>query len=591
MNGFRSRGVGGDFLGGVFAGGGGNRDDGASQQLDPNAVVNDRRYVLSDSNAERLEEKEEQRDISEIDSQAATSYRGASLSEIDSRASTDTTGQSTHDASSSEEATTNSFVSRFGYLTNSSGGSDQGYGYDDDDDNSNGPPPVSPPGASLVQDQANGVGFGLSPIANVNATHVHNASMASPGLDGNIEDEDEDVPPLSNGPSPELRIASNTADDTVRTSQLQDLLEENALATNECKFLLPDEGEREEESAGTSDIDISDMEPTESALAMASDAPWSEGQRFNRGTPIFAIRLVLSKYLLRKGFKGIDACLVYVQTRPNGRFILYSRRKRDCGSFVVDLLREIGQDGLLTAAAKSAYLGEARNHEIPGGSKEVDSSNFIANPRDIMVDDDGVRTARRAFCFADSVFNVIVAIHRDLAIDSFDGESDIGVFLRVRWCDEYGKMIASFDDIMNMTTQSNEFPFNLARCTNRRLPGIEDGNFGHKMEYLLTLSAKEPARMFVLQCVSKDDGSTSHFVGLSNSTVYDNCASTGGKFAANEYAKEHISGVRKAAEIILRPRSNKNKTKKKKRNKNQKRGLTLEQDENESVQKKKARQI
>lgn len=150
MNGFRSRGVGGGFLGGLFSGGGGAHDD--AQQLNQDAVVNNRRYVLSDSNAERLgpngdgrREEEEPRDISEIDSQAATStsYQGASLSEIDSRASTETTAQST-DASSSEEATANSFVSGLGCLTSWSGGSDQGYGYDledDDDDDSNGPPP------------------------------------------------------------------------------------------------------------------------------------------------------------------------------------------------------------------------------------------------------------------------------------------------------------------------------------------------------------------------------------------------------------------------------------------------------------------
>lgn len=324
MNGFRSRGVGGGFLGGLFSGGGGAHDD--AQQLNQDAVVNNRRYVLSDSNAERLgpngdgrREEEEPRDISEIDSQAATStsYQGASLSEIDSRASTETTAQST-DASSSEEATANSFVSGLGCLTSSSGGSDQGYGYDlddDDDDDSNGPPPVSPAGASLVQGQVNGVGFGLSPIANVNATHVHNASMASPGIGGSVEDN---VPSLSNEPSPDMRVPSNTANDTVSTSQLQDLLEENALATNEGNFPLPDEEGREEESASTADIDSSTWEPTESALAMASDAPWSEGQRFNRGMPIFAIRLVLSKPCYERASRESMPVLCMCRQGPMG---------------------------------------------------------------------------------------------------------------------------------------------------------------------------------------------------------------------------------------------------------------------------------
>lgn len=55
-------------------------------------------------------------------------------------------------------------------------------------------------------------------------------------------------------------------------------------------------------------------------------------------------------------------------------------------------------------------------------------------------------------------------------------------------------------------------------------------------------------------------------------------------------AEENLSGVRKAAEIILRPRSNKNKKKKKRKKKaTQKRGLTPGQDENGGVQQKKAR--
>ena len=85
------------------------------------------------------------------------------------------------------------------------------------------------------------------------------------------------------------------------------------------------------------------------------------------------------------------------------------------------------------------------------------------------------------------------------------------------------------------------------------------------MEYLLDLSSKEPKRMFLLQCVCKVDGSTGHYVGLINGTIYDNDAATGGKFEAKDYAEKFLSGVRKAAEIIPRPvskKKNKNKSRK-----------------------------
>ena len=385
----------------------------------------------------------------------------------------------------------------------------------------------------------------LSPISNANASHVHNASMASPGLGGNVEDD----------------IAS--------TSQLRELLEEN-----------PGEGGREVESASTSEIDPSTMVPTPLALAAASDDPWSEGKKFVRGTRILAVRLELSKPLLQRGFKGIDACLVHVQTRPNSRLELFKRRKEDCGSFVVELLRESGQHGLLAAAAKSAYLGEARIHEIPGGANSASGVISTVDPLVVKTDANGIRIADFAFCFADSMFNVMAVDHRALALA-------LGTFLRERCCDGYGKMVSSFDGMMNIINNSNEFPFDLARCTNRRLPGIDDGNLEHKMQYLFALSKQKSTRMFVIQCVAKD-GSSSHFVGLRNGIIYDNCAATGGKLDAREYAEENLSGVRKAAEIILYHPSSK---KKKKTKKNQKRGLTStpEQDESGGVQQKKAR--
>lgn len=505
-----------------------------------------------------------------------------------STSSSEATGQPT--GASSSEAT----VSGLGYLTNSSG---QGFGYGLADEN--GSLTISPAGATGSRNTSNETSSAspsrwecqywssvqsstlggvsetgldgpphapvpggqandlvLSPISSTNASHVHNASMASPGLGGHIEDE-ASSPSLSNEFSPELRVPSGTANATASTSQLQDLLGENTLAT--------------------SAIDFSTMEPSESVLATASDAPWSEGEKFNRGMPIYAVRLELSKALLRKGKRGIDACLIRVQTRPNGRFVLYSRRARDCGSFVVDLLREIGQHSLLAAAAKSAYLGETRNHEIPGGaSADVTST---VDPLVVKTDDNGIRIADFAFCFVDSIFNILFVNHIDLALASFSGERDFGVFLRFQLCDEYGK--TDFDDALKVANQSKRYPIRLAKCTVKRLPGIEKGGPKGKLDFLVDLSNEEVERMFVLQCVSKD-GSSTHYVGLLNGTIYDNCASTGGKFEAKKYAEENLSGVRKATEIILRPRSNKNKKKT-----GQKRGLTPEQDENGAVQQKK----
>lgn len=137
-------------------------------------------------------------------------------------------------------------------------------------------------------------------------------------------------------------------------------------------------------------------------------------------------------------------------------------------------------------------------------------------------------------------------------------------------------MILSFDNALKTVNQSNKFPLDFARCTNRRFPSIDDGNFEHKLECLLDVSAKEPERMFVLQCVSKGNGSTSHYVGLRNGVIYDNDALTGGKFDAKEYAEEFLSGVKKAAEIIVRPHPTKKKRKKSRKQK--KRELAQQQD-------------
>ena len=110
--------------------------------------------------------------------------------------------------------------------------------------------------------------------------------------------------------------------------------------------------------------------------------------------------------------------------------------------------------------------------------------------------------------------------------------------------------------IVNRTTT----PLNMARCNDGRIKGINDGNSRHKLECLLAVSAEDPDRMFVLQCVDKH-GSSSHYVSLKASVIYDNCASTGGKFDAREYADEFLSGVKKAAEILLQPTKKQKKKK------------------------------
>lgn len=174
----------------------------------------------------------------------------------------------------------------------------------------------------------------------------------------------------------------------------------------------------------------------------------------------------------------------------------------------VEVLREKGHHSLLATAAESAYRGKPKNHEVPAFAK-ASAGDLIVDPRLVKtVKTDGyeVRIADFSFCLPDSIFNLLFVNHRDLALTPFSGERDCGVFLRVKLSDKYGKMNSSFDEMMNTISKSNEFPFDLARCTNKRLPGIDDGNLGHKMEYLLALSSKERMRMFLLQCVAKHDG-------------------------------------------------------------------------------------
>ena len=316
-------------------------------------------------------------------------------------------------------------------------------------------------------------------------------------------------------------------------------------------------------ASASSALDNFDMPPTQLALNLASTAYWwRRGKQFSRNEEIYGLKAKLNEHLLRKGKRGINACNIYVQTKPMGQYLLYRRRRGgDLGSFPVDLLREMGYYGLLLAVTQSAYLGNARNHEIPGGATEI-ASALTVSLGDFTTDSDGVRRAKNACCVADAIFNVLLVYYRSLALAPFGGERDLGICLRNRLCDKHGRIL-SFNDAMRIVNQTkdSDIPLNMARLTNKRQKGIDDGNFRHKLECLLALSAEEPERMFILQCESKDNGSTGHFVGLVNNMIYDNDEDTGGKFDAREYADEFLSGVRKAAEILVRP------TKKKKRRK------------------------
>ena len=395
-------------------------------------------YVLSQSNAERIAigqgEEEGSSNIAPNNTLTSTSTSGASL--LGAATEHQTTEQSIEaSSSSSSEASSSVEVSGIGYWTSSSSGRSFDSTLDGVSETSlDGPPHAPPPGG-----QTNADGLVLSPISNANASHVHNASMASPGLGGNGVDEDlPALAALSNGPS------SDTSG-TVGGSQQQEEMEQNA--SNEYDFPLQEDTDEEEQEGSGEDggtnlpaeddqtaegnsSDASLMEPTPFALETALDRPWTDGKRFPRGAAILSIRLRLSKKLYGKGKRGANACHVYVQTKPCGPYPLIARRQNDCGSFVVDLLRDMGHHRILAAAVESAYRGDARTHEVPGGAKTEEGCALVLNPCVVMTNKDGIRVARRAFCFPDSMHNLLYASGCDIVMAPSYGEEDLGIFLR-----------------------------------------------------------------------------------------------------------------------------------------------------------------
>lgn len=283
----RGEGVGGGS--GLNLGGTGvNGDSRTLRSIRSDANVLDPNYILSTSTANRIGvNNDEQRveEESQIEAETSTLSEGASLSEANSEhltteQSADSSSSSSSSSPSSSRASTS--VSGFGYWTSSSSGRSFDSSFGGESETSlDGSPHAPPPGG-----QANGLV--LSPISNANASHVHNASMASPGLGGNVVDEDEDLPALSElsgGPSSDTSA-------TVGGSQ-QDGVDQNPFgAADDSDFPISgdlDEEGREEvdednganlpveddHATGNNASDLSLTEPTPFALETALDKPWT----------------------------------------------------------------------------------------------------------------------------------------------------------------------------------------------------------------------------------------------------------------------------------------------------------------------------
>ena len=413
------------------------------------------------------------------------------------------------------------------------------------------------------------------------------AAAATPLTQTQIDQNEEDLERgilLSEREETERKAMEAQYEENLHNTLLASTREETA--NDDRELPAPDDGEIQEEAAeegvgaaganeevdsppaeandataanASSALDNFDMQPTQLALNLASNADWWLGATFYRERmTIYGVNARLNKRLLAEGKSGINACNIRLQTKPMGLYLSYARRKTgDHGSNPVDVLLETGHHSLLLDVTQCAHRGDVRNHEIPGGANGDNA--LIVNPRDVQTDSDSVRTAFYSFCGADSAFNCLMVNHSDLALAPFGGEVDVGVYLRKLICDEFGKLV-SFDNAIKVISETAGIPFDLARCNARRLPGIEVSGPSGKLEFLLTLSAQEPERMFMLQCIDKH-GSSSHYISLVAGIIRDNCASTGGKFDAREYADEFLSGVRKAAEILVCPTKKQKKKK------------------------------
>mmetsp|Transcript_30839 Transcript_30839/g.68331 ORF Transcript_30839/g.68331 Transcript_30839/m.68331 type:complete len:608 (-) Transcript_30839:73-1896(-) len=301
---------------------------------------------------------------------------------------------------------------------------------------------------------------------------------------------------------------------------------------------------------------------------------WTKGKQINSQITIICIQARPSQLLLDEGKTGIDACLIYAQTKPRGPLDLYSRRFGDSGSRIVDILRIQNHGAALSAAAAAAFKGQNRRIEIPGGCKG-EASGEEGSALTAFEDDNGVRRAPNKYCLADALYSAGKSVYPDLVLTPYsevgkDGEAaieykDKGLLIRHLVCDKHG--YATMKDLTRTVNGSNVFQFNLVRVTEKNYPGVQVAKPEARRDRIIEESKNNPNRAFVLQCLSHSS-SASHYVGLANGFIYDNDLETGGKIPAEKFCEDYLAGIRKAVEIIPRaPSSGGNKKKSEKKRK------------------------
>ena len=287
--------------------------------------------------------------------------------------------------------------------------------------------------------------------------------------------------------------------------------------------------------------------------------PWAEGKRINGAITIHAFRAEVSQLLLDEGKSGIDACHIYAQTRLHGLFELYSRRQSDRESLIVDIFRMQKQDAALSAAAKAAFNGRPHSIEIPGGCKG-EPSDERSPTKTVVEDADRVRRASNEYCIADGVFNVlkqhrpelVLIIHSEVGEDGSTIKfEDLGLFLRHLVCDHNG--YSGMGAITDIVCGSNVFPFELVRVTDRTFPGVRQVKKEARGDRIIEESKN--GHMFLVQCIRREDSTSTHYVGLANGIIYDNDSKTGGTIPAEKFCEDYMAGIRKAVEIVPRPAS------------------------------------
>ena len=309
---------------------------------------------------------------------------------------------------------------------------------------------------------------------------------------------------------------------------------------------------------GLQDEDVEDVADAHHQPKVLSDEMYTDGKRFNSSKcNIYGIKLKVSKQLWEDGHRGVDACLTFVKTNPSGGYVLFRRRRVDYGSIVLDLLSSLGFKSVIDRAVAKAFDGIDKGIELDVGSLGFGQPGVL-DPLETRASD-GVRVSEYSYCAADATFNAIIAGGRsDLVLREHtellkDGDTvlhpDLGTLLRCLACDEHGK--AGLQEVVAIVCSNGAFPFKMTYVTNKNYPGVDNGGFRGKMEYLLMRSCSFPEEMFVLQIEASSDKTTTHCVALVNGWIYDNDGESGGRFDAEEYAAQHMSGVKKAAAVVV----------------------------------------